>query len=182
MKTLLFVLISLVIINKSYCQSEDRINEIRKIYADYNENLSQMGNFEIKYNTDGSYPTMTIYTNYDGKMLVKESDADEFGSSNSEYYFQNDTIAFIFHKSYRLTTHWNAKPVKISRVELRVYFENGKAIRTLKKEFKGDESIGEDLDMSTLNNEEIDYASNRSYFNEKIIQIVKLYHTLDAVF
>jgi hypothetical protein len=129
---------------------------------------------------------MTIYTDYNGKMLVKESDAHEFGSSSSEYYFQNDTIVFIYHKSYDLATHWSAKPVKISRVELRVYFENGKAIRTLRKEFNGDESEGADLDMNTLENVEIeyynDYKSNRAYFNDKIVQIVKLYQCLDEVF
>ena len=84
MKRKITIILALISVT-SYAQTDNRIKQIRELYADYNDNFSNWDTYEIKWNTAGSYPTAVIYTNYDGKLMIKTADADEFGSSSTDY-------------------------------------------------------------------------------------------------
>jgi hypothetical protein len=167
-------------------QNNPRILEIRQLYKDYNNNLSGMDNYEIKYNTPGTYPSLTFYTDNSGKLLVKASDEDEFGSQASEYYFKNDTIQFIFSKEERLINHWGTDTVRFRKNEVRFYFDKGKVIKTLKREYTGIEGKDEKVKLSDLPNIETDYLSDKdanwTYFREMIPKLSDLYNSLEKTF
>ena len=181
------ILTILLFISSITCfgQTDSRISQIRSLYKDYNENLSDMDTYEIKLNTAGSFPSMIIYTDFGNKLLFITDDGDEFGSSSTEYYFLNDTIQFIFSKSERLITHWSADTVRYEMLELRFYFENGKVIKALKKQLHGDEGQ-ERADFSSIPNQTIDYKneeeSNWSYYEGKVADLMRFYNELERVF
>jgi hypothetical protein len=185
MKTI-FLACLVVCSSYSYGQIDSRIEDIRELYKDYNESISYMDNYEIKCNTGGSEPSMVIYTDFKGKVLIKDGDADEFGSSSTEYFFKNDEIQFIFTKSDRLLNHWSEETVRFRKVELRFYFDKGQIIKSLKKDFTGIEGKDDDVNLSSVKNESIDHKTdddaNWTYYQERIPDIIKLYHTLDTVF
>lgn len=170
----------------SYAQMDNRIKQIRELYADYNENLSNWDTYEIKWNTAGSYPSAVIYTDYDGKLMIKTADADEFGSGSTEYYFYKDTIQFIYSESERLTAHWGADTVRFELLELRYYFDKGEVIETLKKQFKGIEGQDDKVDFKQMPNKTInhleDYNANWSYYEEKIKDLIRFYTDLERIF
>jgi hypothetical protein len=167
-------------------QRESRVNDIKQLYKEYNESLSQMDNYEIKYHTAGSYPSLTIFTDYSGKLLIKTEDADELGFSYSEYYFKNDTIQFIFFKSERLLDHWGADTVRFKKLELRFYFDNGQVFKALKKDFIGVEGKDDKVDLTSIKNTEIDYMTdydaNWLNFRDRYKIFIKLYIDLQDTF
>ena len=169
-----------------FSQNETKIKQIRELYKDYNENLSNMDTYEIKLNTAGSYPSLVIHTDSGDKVMIKTGDASEFGSSSAEYYYLKDTIQFIFSKSERLLTHWGADTVRYEMLELRFYFENGQVIKTLKKQFKGIEGHDDKIGFSQMPNKTINYKkdfdANWNYYDEKIADLIKLYANLERIF
>ena len=183
----IIILIGLILYSTlCYGQDDSRINKIRALYKNYNENLSQMDNYEIKLNIAGSYPSLMIHTDFNDKVLIKSADADEFGSSATEYYFLNDTIQFIYSKSERLLDHWGADTVRIQILELRFYFDKGKIIKTLKKKLTGIEGKDNKTAFDAIQNKIIDYKtdydSNWAYFQERVSNLKKLYSDLKGVF
>lgn len=184
-KAILAALFVFIMID-GYGQKEPRINEIRQLYKDYNEKLPNMDSFEIKYNTAGSYPSLIIYTDYSGKVLIKTKDEDEFSATSSEYYFKNDTIQFIFNKTDKLLSHWGEDSVRFSKLELRFYFENGKVIKALKKNFVGIDPQNKKIDLESIKNSEIDYLTdsdaNWKYYSSKYKDLIKLYLNLKNTF
>lgn len=179
---LVFLMLNSII---SFAQNEARIIQIRELYKNYTENLSNMDSYEIKLNTAGSFPFLTIYTDFADKLMIRTEDADEFGSESTEYYFLDDSIQFIFSKSERLLTHWGADTVRYEMLELRFYFENGQVIKTLKKHFSGIEGENNNSDFNAAPNNAIDYRnnmeSNWGYYEGKITGLIKLYANLKQV-
>lgn len=170
----------------SYAQIDNRIKQIRELYADYNKNLSNWDTYEIKWNTAGSYPSVVIYTDFDGKLMIKTADANEFSSGSTEYYFYKDTIQFIYSASERLTTHWGADTVRYELLELRYYFDKGKVIKTLKKQFEGVEGQDDKVDFKQMPNKTInlmeDHSANWKYYEEKITDLLRFYSNLEKIF
>lgn len=185
MKRIILVILVLISIS-SYAQIDNRIKEIRELYADYNESLSSWDTYEIKWNTAGSYPSAVIYTDFDDKMMIKTADADEFGSGSTEYYFFKNTIQFIYSESERLTTHWGADTVRYELLELRYYFDTGKVIKTLKKQFKGIEGQDNKNDFNQMPNKAInhleDYNANWRLHEKKINDLIRFYSDLKRIF
>lgn len=181
---LFFIAIILMSFN-GFSQVDGRINEIRSLYKDYNDNISQMDSYEIRFNTTGSHPSINIYSDFSGKLLIKTSDEDEFGCSSSEYYYKNDVIQFVFHKSDRLITHWGAETVKFKKMELRFYFDNGRVIKTFKKDFVGVEGKDDNVDLGPIQNVEIDHKTdgdaNWLYFRKKTNSLLELYFILNKL-
>lgn len=178
---IIFMLLSV----STYGQIDNRINQIRDLYKEYNENLLEWDTYEVKWNTAGSYPSAVIYTDYEGKLLIKTEDANEFESVSTAYYFHNDTIQFIFSKSYRLTTHWGSDTVRYELLELRYYFDKGEVIKTLKKQFNGIEGQDDTDDISRIANKTInhleDVAANWIQFEQRIKDLIKFYDAIENI-
>lgn len=184
-KVLLITILGFVTLN-GFGQTDSRINAVRELYKDYNETISKMDSYEIKYNTAGSYPSLTIFTDFSGKVVIKTADNDEFGSEYSEYYYKNDTIQFIFYKAERLLDHWGADTVRFKKLELRFYFDNGQIIKTLKKDYVGIEGKDDKVDLASIKNVETDCNSddevNWSYLRNRYKSLIKLYLDLKETF
>ena len=182
---LMFVFLIFVLID-GVCQTESRINEIKLLYKNYNETIDNMDSYEIKYNTAGSYPSCTIFTDYSEKLLIKSVDAYEFGSEYVEYYVKNDTVQFVFFRSERLLDHWSADTVRFRKLELRFYLDKGQVIKALKKDFIGIEGKNDNVDMSSIRNTEIDYKfdfdSNWIDLEYKCKNTIELYWKLRDIF
>jgi hypothetical protein len=185
MKRIITIILIFITVS-SYAQIENRIKQIRELYADYNENLSNWDAYEIKWNTAGSYPSAVIYTNFDGKLMIKTADANEFGSTSTEYYFYKDTIQFIFSEYDRLTTHWGADSVRYELLELRYYFDKGEVIKTLIKQYKGIEGQDDKVDFNQMPNKTINHLednnANWRYYKEKIKDLLRFYSDLEKIF
>lgn len=185
MKTVSTTILVLLAIS-AYSQTDDRIQQIRQLYADYNGNLSNWDTYEIEWNTAGAYPSAVIYTDYEGKLLIKTADADEFGSGATEYYFYKDTIQFIYSVSDRLITHWSADTVTYEVLELRYYFDKGAVIKTLKKHFKGIEGQDDRAGLRQIPNKTVnhleDTSANWRHFEEKIEDMIQFYAALEKLF
>lgn len=183
---LIILLVGVLKVSTGLCQTDSRILEISKLYKDYNEKIPDMDSYEIKYNTPGSEPSLTIYNDFSGKILIKADDADEFGSSYSEYYYKNDTIQFIYFKSERLIDHWGADTVKVRNNEVRIYFSRGEVIKTLKKELIAIEGKESKVDLAKLPNVETDYKTDKSvnwmFYREMISKLSGLAKSLDETF
>jgi hypothetical protein len=185
MKRIITIILVLVSIS-CHAQIDNRIKQIHELYSDYNENLSNLDTYEIKWNTAGSYPSAVIYTDYDGRLMIKTTNADEYGTVSSEYYFYKDTIQFIYSESERFTTHLEADTVRYELLELRYYFDKGEVIKTLKKQFNGIEGQDDMVDFKTMPNKAInhldDYNAKWSYYEEKIKDLLRLYSELEKIF
>jgi hypothetical protein len=180
--TIILVLFSI----SGHAQIDNRIKQIHELYSEYNEHLSNWDSFEIKWNTAGSYPSAVIYTDYDGKLMIKTAVADEYGTVSTEYYFYKDTIQFIYSESERFTTHWEADTVRYELLELRFYFDKGEVIKTLKRQFKGIEGQDDMVDFKQIPNKTInhldDYNAKWSFHEEKIKELIRLYSDLEKIF
>jgi hypothetical protein len=141
-------------------QSDDRIREIRSIYVDLNERLTEMDSLVVTYHTAGAYPEMTIYTDYEGGVLIKTSNGSEMQSYGTEYYIKDQELAFVYHCTYEMLDHWSAPDPRSKRTEIRLYFDDNKVIRALKKSFEGSEQDFTLQDMSQIRNTAIDHLSD----------------------
>lgn len=170
----------------SFAQAEASIKQIRALYADYTKHSPNWDNYEITWHTPGSYPSAIFYTDYAGKLLVKVEDANEFGSTATEYYFLHDTIQFIYSVTDQLTTHWSADTVTYEIVQLRYYFDEGEVFRALKKQYKGREAYDDRSTILQIPNETINHTidddAQWSYFSEQIKALRAMYVHLNAIF
>lgn len=163
---------------------QKEMNAIRQLYSQYNKELKNLDNYEIKLNTAGSFPIMTIYTNHKGRLLIKTEDKYEMGMEAAEYYYKNDSIQFIFYQSDRILNHWAADTVKYKQEELRFYFNKQQVIKAYAKELWGIEGKNDSIKMANLPNKNVDLQKDKRWmeFNRKQRKYLHLYQNLEHAF
>jgi len=163
---------------------QKEMKAIGQLYKQYNKDLENLDSYEIKLNTAGSFPTMTIFTNHEDKLLIKIEDKYEMGMEAAEYYYKNDSIQFIFYKSDRILNHWAADTVKYKKEELRFYFDKQQIIKAYTKDFVGIEGKNKAIKMADLPNKIVDLQKDKRWmeFNRKQRKYQHLYQTLEYAF
>jgi len=179
---LLLGILMFLSVTECFSQTTDRIKEIRELYEDYNKSYKHMYSTEIKSDDSGGQSTLTIYEDFfKGKMLIKASRSGEWEGSNTEYYYKDGIIQFIFHESITQLNHWSEDVVNFNICQLRFYFDKGQVIKALKKTYNG-AGMG---DINSQKNIEINYKTdvdaNWSEFSDKLKRLKQLTQNLDNI-
>lgn len=172
-----FLVVVSIFLNISVCfsQSSKRIEEIRNLYKEYNEELKEFGKYEFSYFMEGDETRIILYTDLSGRVLMKTILAGEFSSWESEFYFKNDSIQFIFTEHIQ-TNHWMEDTAKYDIRQNRYYFKDVKIIKCLTKELT---VIGDtkNNDISKIPNKE--KVIQEDLWNDRLTDIVQLYSNLE---
>lgn len=176
MKLILSACLFILSISELYPQNEERLTQIRNLYAEYNSQLKLGPEYIFSTYEEGDEQVVKIRTDFSGRVILKVILAGEAYSWEKELYFKNDTVQFIYAEEIR-SNHWGEDSSHCEIVQDRYYFAGSKVFKQLTKQHTGRRSREVRREMKSLPNKEVSFCQD--CWGEKLKKYIALYKSLE---